>query len=125
MQLEQVATGVWAAGSRFVNGYVVDVPGRPLVTHVPLHTRGSCLLEFQDHGVVIVGDLLCTVSPRTGRRAGPQLQTRGSNWKSDLALASLAKLEDIHAPTVLPGHGGPWRDGVPSAVASARRVGCR
>lgn len=108
-----------------VHGDVADVPGRPVTTHVPGHTDGSCILEFRDHGVAFVGDLLCTVSPVTGRPACPQLQTRGSNRNSAQALASLDRLEAIRAQVVLPGHGGPWRDGVAAAVTSARRVGCR
>lgn len=107
------------------DGAVAAVPGAPLVTHVPGHTDGSCLLEFREHGVVFVGDLLCTVSPVTGRRDAPQLQTRGSNTSSDEAMRSLERLEGVGARVVLPGHGGPWRDGVPAAVASARRIGCR
>jgi len=83
------------------------------------------VLEFAEHGVVFVGDLLCTISPALGRSDVPQLQTRGSNASSDLAMASLERLQGIEARTVLPGHGGPWRDGVESAMASARRVGCR
>jgi glyoxylase-like metal-dependent hydrolase (beta-lactamase superfamily II) len=108
-----------------VDGQEVDAPGRPHVTHVPGHTDGSCVLEFREHGVAFVGDLLCTVSPRTGRRADPQLQTRGSNKDSTRAYASLERLADLDARLVMPGHGGPWRDGVEAAVASARRIGCR
>jgi len=93
--------------------------------HTPGHTDGSCVLEFAEHGVVFVGDLLCTINPAFGRRDVPQLQTRGSNADSDLAMSSLDRLQGIEARNVLPGHGGPWRDGVESAVAHARRVGCR
>ena len=107
------------------DGAELPVPGRPVVTHVPGHTEGSCVLEFRDHGVAFVGDLLCTVSPISGRAAPPQLQTRGSNRDSDRALASLDRVEGVTARLVLPGHGGPWRDGVAAAVASARRIGCR
>jgi hypothetical protein len=67
----------------------------------------------------------CTVSPVTGRRASPQLQTRGSNRDSAQALGSLERLEDVQAGPVLPGHGAPWTGGVPVAVESARRIGCR
>lgn len=74
---------------------------------------------------MFVGDLLCTISPATGRRADPQLQTRGSNTDSAQAMASLELLAGIEARTVLPGHGGPWQDGVEAAAASARRIGCR
>lgn len=107
------------------DGATLPVPGTPLATHVPGHTDGSCLLEFPEHGVVFAGDLLCTVSPVSGRAAAAQLQTRGSNRDSDTALRSLDRLEAVQADLVLPGHGGPWRDGVAAAVASARRIGCR
>jgi glyoxylase-like metal-dependent hydrolase (beta-lactamase superfamily II) len=113
------------ATTALVHGETSPAPGAPMVTHVPGHTDGSCLLEFRDHGVVFVGDLLCTVDPATGRRADPQLQTRGSNRDSSEALTSLDRLAGIEAATVLPGHGGPWRGGVEAAVESARRIGCR
>jgi glyoxylase-like metal-dependent hydrolase (beta-lactamase superfamily II) len=61
------------------DGSVLEVPGHPQVTHVPGHTDGSCAFEFPEHQVAFVGDLLCTISPVTGRPASPQLQTRGSN----------------------------------------------
>lgn len=107
------------------DGAVADVPGQPLVTHAPGHTDGSCVLEFREHGVVFVGDLLCTLSFFSGRPADPQLQTRASNRNSAQAMASLDRLHDVSARTVLPGHGAPWRDGVEAAAASARRIGCR
>ena len=113
------------ASTPLVDGAVVDAPGSPLVRHAPGHTDGSCVLEFREHGVVFVGDLLCTVSPVLGRPAPPQLQTRGSNRSSDQALASLERLQGVDASLVLPGHGGPWRDGVEAAVRSAQRIGCR
>jgi glyoxylase-like metal-dependent hydrolase (beta-lactamase superfamily II) len=74
---------------------------------------------------VLVGDLLCTISPVTGRRADPQLQTRGSNRDSAQAMASLDRLQGVEARLVLPGHGSPWQGGVEAAAASARRIGCR
>jgi len=107
------------------DGSTADVPGSPVVTHVPGHTDGSCVLEFREHGVVFVGDLLCTVSPVTWRPADPQLQTRGSNRDSDVAMRSLDRMQDVASRVVLPGHGPPWRDGVEAAAASARRIGCR
>jgi glyoxylase-like metal-dependent hydrolase (beta-lactamase superfamily II) len=102
-----------------------NVPGSPVVTHTPGHTDGSCVVEFPAHGVVFVGDLLCTASPVTGASVPPQLQTRGSNRDSAQALASLDRLADVRAPVVLPGHGGSWNEGIEAAVASARRTGCR
>jgi glyoxylase-like metal-dependent hydrolase (beta-lactamase superfamily II) len=107
------------------DGEELPVPGRPVVTHVAGRTEGSSLLELREHGVVFVGDLLCTVSPITGRRADPQLQTRGSNRNSEVAMESLDRLEGMTARVLLPGHGGPWRDGAAAAVAGARRIGCR
>ena len=108
-----------------VDGAVADVPGQPVVTHAPGHTNGSCVLEFREHGVVFVGDLLCTLSFFSGLPSDPQLQTRASNRNSAQAMASLDRLHGISARTVLPGHGAPWRDGVEAAAASARAIGCR
>jgi glyoxylase-like metal-dependent hydrolase (beta-lactamase superfamily II) len=108
-----------------VDGSVVDVPGQPLVHHLPGHTDGSCVFEFRDHGVTFVGDLLCTIEPRFGRRDQPQLQSRGSNHNSEQALQSLTRLGNISTQLVLPGHGAPWNDGVEAAVQAARRIGCR
>ena len=103
----------------------LDVPGSPIVVHAPGHTDGSCVLEFPDHDVAFVGDLLCTADPMTGGRARPQLMTRGSNRDSAAAAAALDRMSTLAARVVLPGHGAPWRDGLDAAVASARRIGCR
>ncbi len=106
-------------------GEITAVPGRPVVTHTPGHTDGSCVLEFKEHGVVFAGDLLCTASPVSGKTTSPQIQTRGSNRSSDQAIASLERVHSIEARLVLPGHGAPWHDGVEAAADSARRFGCR
>lgn len=107
-----------------VDGDVLPVPGRPRVVHTPGHTDGSVVLDFPDHAVACVGDLLCTLSMATGREKSPRLQSRGSNKNSAQALASLSRLEDLTAPIVLPGHGSAFRGGIDAAAASARRVGC-
>ncbi len=107
------------------DGETMDVPGNPTVTHVPGHTDGSCVLEFHEHGVALVGDLICTVSPVSGRRNGPQILTRVSNKNSAKALSSLDLVEGIKAKIILPGHGDPYLDGIESAIASAKAVGCR
>ena len=96
----------------------------PPMPHATAITDGSCVFEFREHEVVFVGDLLCTVSPFTGRPADPRLQTRGSNKNSDQAMTSLRRLRDVRARVVLPGHGTPWNDGVEAAIASATRIGC-
>jgi glyoxylase-like metal-dependent hydrolase (beta-lactamase superfamily II) len=113
------------AAQPVADGSVLEVPGHPIVTHAPGHTDGSCVFEFPEHGVVFVGDLLCTVNPFSGRHADPQLQTRGSNKNSEQAMASLRRLERVRAPLLLPGHGMPWDDGIEAAVASAMTIGCR
>lgn len=107
------------------DGDNLEVPGTPRVLHTPGHTAGSCVFEFPDHGVATVGDALCTVSPFSGRTVDPELQTRGSNRDCDRALASLDRLLELEVPVLLPGHGKPWHDGAETAVASAKRVGCR
>ena len=107
-----------------IPGQTANVPGQPRVLHAPGHTEGSVVLEFADHGVVFVGDLLCTISMGTGRVASPRLQSRGSNRDSDQAMTSLDRLDTVRSRLVLPGHGDPWTDGVEAAAASARRVGC-
>lgn len=108
-----------------IDGTVLDVPGTPTVIHTPGHTAGSCIFEFPEHGVAMVGDALCTASPMTGRRVDPELQTRGSNRDCSEALQSLERLYSLDASVLLPGHGKPWRGGVDAAVMSARRRGCR
>lgn len=106
------------------DGEVAEVPGRPLVLHAPGHTDGSVVFEFAEHGVVFVGDLLCTLSMASGRPASPRLQSRGSNRNSDQAMTSLEQLDSVRSRVVLPGHGSPWRQGVEAAAASARQLGC-
>ncbi len=106
-------------------GRTLDIPGHPHVYHVPGHTSGSCAFDFPSHGVVFVGDALCTVSPITGRPVQPQVQTRGSNENSDTALGSLDALSDVTSSVVLPGHGPPWTRGLPEAISRARKIGAR
>lgn len=101
------------------------LPGRPRVLHAPGHTAGSCILEFQDHDVACIGDVLCTTSPRSGRPTEPQIQSRGSNESSSQALTSVSKLRDVSSRILLPGHGGPWSGGSEAAIANAHKVGCR
>lgn len=113
------------ASRPLMEGVNPQIPGSPVVTHTPGHTDGSCVIEFKEHGIAFVGDLLCTASPVTGLHAPPQLQTRGSNRDSSQAMASLERLESMTARLVLPGHGQPWTGGIEAAAESARRIGCR
>jgi glyoxylase-like metal-dependent hydrolase (beta-lactamase superfamily II) len=108
--------------STFEDGQTIDVPGRPTVAHAPGHTPGSAALLFERHHVLVTGDGLVTRNPLTGRR-GPQIMPRGLNQDSRQALASLAKLENLPAAIVLPGHGEPWTEGAADAVRRAREAG--
>jgi glyoxylase-like metal-dependent hydrolase (beta-lactamase superfamily II) len=100
----------------------LDVPGNPRVIHTPGHTPGHCALHFERHGALFVGDLLCTWHPVLGRR-GPQIMPAAFNVSSAQALESLARIEDLSAGVVLPGHGEPWASGPADAAAQAREFG--
>jgi glyoxylase-like metal-dependent hydrolase (beta-lactamase superfamily II) len=106
----------------FADGDVLDVPGRPAVIHTPGHTSGHCALYLEDRGTLLVGDLLCTLNPLTGRR-GPQLLPRAFNVSTAQMLASLSKIENLNTEFVYFGHGEPWAEGVGSAVERARALG--
>jgi len=106
----------------FRDGDILDVPGRPHVIHTPGHTPGHCALHLQDRAVVIVGDVICTLNPLSGKR-GPQLMPRAFNQSSAQILESLKRIEELDAHTVYVGHGEPWLDGVRSAVERVCAVG--
>ena len=52
----------------FGAGDRLDVPGRPRVIHAPGHTDGCVALHFEGHQALLVGDVLCSRNPLTGRR---------------------------------------------------------
>jgi glyoxylase-like metal-dependent hydrolase (beta-lactamase superfamily II) len=103
----------------FDAGSTLDVPGAPSVIHAPGHTPGSVALYFADHDALLVGDALNTYSVATGWH-GPQLSPFNADRAQ--ALESLARLEDVPATYVLPGHGAAWRQGARAAVKEARRI---
>jgi glyoxylase-like metal-dependent hydrolase (beta-lactamase superfamily II) len=100
----------------------LDVPGRPRPIHVPGHTWGSAALHLPDRGVLIAGDAFVTMDPYTGR-TGPRIVSGAATADSREAMASLQRLVDTRADTVLVGHGEPWTGGIESAVAEARENG--
>jgi glyoxylase-like metal-dependent hydrolase (beta-lactamase superfamily II) len=106
----------------FRDGDVLDVPGRPRAIHTPGHTNGHAAFHLEDRGALVVGDLLCTLNPLTGKR-GPQLLPSAFNLSNARILDSLGKIEEIDAGTVYVGHGEPWTDGARAAVERARSVG--
>jgi glyoxylase-like metal-dependent hydrolase (beta-lactamase superfamily II) len=103
--------------STFGDGATLDLPGAPVVIHLPGHTPGSAALHFPTYDAVLVGDALATYAVTTGRR-GPQIAPFTAD--AGQALASLARLEAVPASLVLPGHGPAWRDGTIAAVRAVR-----
>lgn len=101
------------------DGQELAVPGRPRVIHTPGHTRGHVAYHFADAGALFVGDLLCTWHPTRGRR-GAQLMA--FNVSTPQSFASLSRIEQLQAETVLVGHGEPWTGGPAAAVEQARET---
>jgi len=100
----------------------LDVPGRPRVIHTPGHTPGHCVLHFERHNALFVGDLMCTWHPILGRR-GPQVMPSAFNMSTAQALESLGRIEGVSAGVVLPGHGEPFNGTPAEAAAEARETG--
>jgi glyoxylase-like metal-dependent hydrolase (beta-lactamase superfamily II) len=113
------ATPIAEVGT-FGDGATVDVPGAPRVILVPGHTEGSAVLHVASRDALFAGDAIATLNVVAGT-TGPQLAPFGSDPAR--ALASLSRLEGLDARLVLPGHGQPWRGGVPEAVRLARLAG--
>ncbi len=109
---------------RFGDGGTLDVPGSPVVLFTPGHTLGHVALHLPDRDAVISGDALVTHDPYTDTR-GPRIVARAATADSERALASLDRLAETGAGTLLPGHGTPWTGGAESAVEEARRAGVR
>jgi len=108
--------------STFDGDATLDVPGRPRAIHTPGHTTGHTVFLLESRGVLLLGDLLCTLNPLTGAR-GPQLLPRALNLSTATMLDSLSTIEGLPAQTLLFGHGDPWTEGVESAVRRARATG--
>ena len=106
----------------FSDGDRLDVPGRPRVIHAPGHTAGCVALHFEGHSALLVGDVLCSRNPLTGRH-GVQVMPAAFAVSSAQALESIGRLDGVEAAVVGFGHGDPWRGGVGAAVAEARATG--
>lgn len=103
-------------------GATLPVPGSPRVVFSPGHTAGHCALHLPERDVLLTGDALVTLDPYTGVR-GPQIIAGAATADSGQALASLDRLVETGATTLLPGHGDPWTGSVEEAVERARAVG--
>jgi glyoxylase-like metal-dependent hydrolase (beta-lactamase superfamily II) len=108
--------------STFTGGDALDVPGHPRVIHAPGHSAGCCAFHFEERGLLLVGDVLCTRNPMTGR-AGPQIMPGSFTVDIQQALDSLAAIEAVDAGTIGFGHGDPFTGGTREAVAAAREAG--
>lgn len=100
------------------DGDELDLPGRPRVIGLPGHSPGSIAVFSPDVRAVFVGDALTTRHVLTGRR-GPAPAPFTDDPAE--ALASLARIEEVDADWVLPGH-GPAFHGSPSAAVAAVRA---
>lgn len=105
--------------STFGDGATLDVPGSPRVILTPGHTPGSAVLHLPTRNVLLIGDAFATYAVTTGAR-GPRI----APFTADAARAveSLARIEDVPADLVLPGHGEPWTGGVREAVRLVRQA---
>jgi len=103
--------------STYGDGATLEVPGSPRVILVPGHTPGSAALHFPARDALLIGDAFATHSVTTGID-----RPRIAPFTADpaQALASLARLDDLEAGFVLPGHGLPWTQGVAAALAEVR-----
>lgn len=108
----------------YADGAELDVPGRPRALHAPGHTAGHCILHFPVHGVLVAGDLVCTLNPVTGG-TGMQPFPSAFNADSQQLMASLGRLDTVDARVVLPGHGDPFEGSPADAARAARAVGRR
>lgn len=97
----------------------LDVPGSPRIIHLPGHTPGSVAIHVPAVGAVFLGDGMTTRSVLTGER-GPRLAP--FTLDPAQALASLARLDDVDATWVLPGHGEAWNGGLAAALDEIRRA---
>lgn len=117
---------LWVKGVQetrtYGDGQQLDVPGRPRVVFTPGHSHGHSCLLFADRGALIAGDAFVTLNPYTGSQ-GPQIVAGAATADSARALASLDALSGLDVGTTLVGHGEPWTQSLPEAVAQARATG--
>jgi len=135
LRLRPTLSFLWYAGRRgglrvppvaevstFVDGEVLDVPGRPRVLHAPGHTAGSVVFHFPCVDAAFMGDAITTRNVLTGR-GGPQ--PAPFTAEPERALGSLDAVAGLDATWVLPGHGPTWDGGVPEAVRRVREAAGR
>jgi glyoxylase-like metal-dependent hydrolase (beta-lactamase superfamily II) len=100
-------------------GEVLDVPGTPRIIHTPGHTPGSVSVHVPLVDALFMGDTMTTRNVLTGVK-GPK--PAPFTLEPGQAVESLARVEDVDATWVLPGHGPAWDGGVPDAVRLIREA---
>jgi glyoxylase-like metal-dependent hydrolase (beta-lactamase superfamily II) len=101
------------------DGQVLDVPGAPRIIHVPGHTPGSVAVHVPAVDALFIGDTMTTRNVLTGA-TGPK--PAPFTLEPGQAMASLARIGDVDATWVLPGHGPAWDGGVTEAVRLTRQA---
>ena len=101
---------------------MLDVPGKPRIIYAPGHTPGSIAVHVPAADALFVGDTMTTRNVLTGV-TGPK--PAPFTLEPEQALASLARLRDVDATWVLPGHGPAWDGGMAEAVQLAREPEAR
>ena len=107
---------------RYGSEGTLPVPGSPRIVFTPGHTLGHCALHLPERDTVIAGDALVMLDPYTARK-GPCLVARAALADSERNLATLDRIAETGARTVLTGHGEPWTGGAEAAVQRAREAG--
>jgi glyoxylase-like metal-dependent hydrolase (beta-lactamase superfamily II) len=95
------------------DGQVLDVPGSPRIIHVPGHTPGSIAVHVSAVDALFIGDTMTTRNVLTGA-TGPK--PAPFTLDPTQAMSSLARLGELDATWVLPGHGPAWDGGASEAV---------
>ena len=98
---------------------MLDVPGAPRIIHVPGHTPGSVAVHVPAVDALFIGDTMTTRNVLTGA-TGPK--PAPFTLEPAQAMASLARIPDVDATWVLPGHGPAWDGGVAEAVRLTQRA---
>jgi glyoxylase-like metal-dependent hydrolase (beta-lactamase superfamily II) len=104
------------------DGQVLDVPGSPRIIHAPGHTPGSIAVHVPTVDALFIGDTMTTRNVLTGV-TGPK--PAPFTLQPEQAMDSLARIGDVDATWVLPGHGPAWDGGVAEAVRLTREAAAR
>lgn len=101
----------------FPNAGALDVPGRPVPVPTRGHTSGHTSYHLPGVGAVATGDELVTAHAVL-RERGPQILP--AYFNANDPLPAIARLADLDADLILPGHGDPLQQPIGAAVAEAR-----